>query len=147
MDTIDYHDEELQQLFKQLPVENPTDGFSKRVMAQVTFDAQRAAHLKRMRLIAWVVSIPCLIMLLSAVGFFTQSYWVMYLWEYFEPLSISLSNTISSITELFAGNGSRVVLPGLMFLALLIGDLFIRRYLERKKLRPNEGYKTCQVEC
>ena len=133
MDTSEYHDEELQQLFRQLPVEKPAAGFSARVMAQVAFEAQRAARLKRLQMIAWTVSIPCLIILLSVAGFFTRDYWVMYLWEYFEPLSVSLSNTMSSIAELFAGNGSRVVLPGLMFLALLLGDLYIRRYVERKK--------------
>jgi len=133
MDTIDYHDEELRQLFRQLPVEKPSAGFSARVMKQVAFEAQRAAHRERMIRIAWAVSIPCLITLLSVVGFFTRDYWIMYVVECFEPLFISMSNTTSSIVEIFAGSGNRVVLPGLMFLALLLGDLFIRRYLERKK--------------
>jgi len=133
MDTIEYHDEELRQLFKQLPVEKPKDGFSMRVMKQVVFEAQRVVHRERMLRIVWAVSIPCLIILLPVVGYFTRDYWVIYLWEFFEPLSISMSNIISSIVDIFSGSGNRVVLPGLMFLALLLGDLFIRRYLERKK--------------
>jgi len=133
MDTIEYHDKELWQLFRQLPVEKPEDGFSVRVMKQVAFEAQRVAHRKRMLRIILAVSIPCLIILLAVVGYFTREFWVIYLWEFFEPLFISMSNTISSIADIFAGSGNRVVLPGLMFLALLLGDLFIRRYMERKK--------------
>jgi len=133
MDTIEYHDEELRQLFRQLPVEKPKDGFSARVMKQVVFEAQRAAHHERMLRIVWAVSIPCLITLLSVVGYFTRDYWVIYLVKFIEPLSISMNNTISSIADIFSGSGNRVVLPGLMFLALLLGDLFIRRYMERKK--------------
>jgi len=133
MDTIEYHDEELQQLFRQLPLEKPADGFSARVMAQINFETQRVVRWKRIQLIAWAISIPCLIMLLSVVGYFTRDFWVIYLVEFFEPLSISMRNTVSSITEIFAGSGNRVVLPGLMFLALLLADLFIRRYLEKEK--------------
>jgi len=133
MDTIEYHDEELRQLFRQLPMEKPTDGFSARVMTQVVFEAQRVAHRERALRIAWAVSIPSLIALLSVVGYFTRDYWIMYLVEFFEPLSISMRNTVSSIAEIFSGSGNRVVLPGFMFLALLLGDLFIRRYMERKK--------------
>ena len=133
MDTLKYHDEELRQLFGQLPVEKPADGFSARVMTQVAFEAQRAARLKRMRLIAWAVSIPCMVILLLVSAFFTRDYWGVYLREYFEPLSVSLSNTASSITELFTGKDNRFYIPGLLFLALLLGDLFIKRYLERKK--------------
>jgi hypothetical protein len=48
-----------------------------------------------------------------------------------------MSNTFSSIIEIFAANGSRVVLPGLLFLGLLLADLFLRRYLERKKQWTN----------
>ena len=133
MDTSQYHDEELRQLFRQLPVEKPADGFSARVMTQVFFEAQRAARLKRMQWIAWAVSIPCMVLLLSVAGFLTSEYWIKYLWEFVEPLSVSLNTTISSVTDIFAGDGNRVILPGLMFLALLLGDLYIRRYLERKK--------------
>jgi len=128
MDTTQYHDEELRQLFRQLPVEKSAEWFSARVMKQIVFVARR----KRMLRIAWGGAILCLIMLLSVVGFYTRAYWGIYLWEYFEPLSISVSNNISSITGLFADFGNRVVLPGLLFLALLLGDLFIRRHLERK---------------
>ena len=132
MDTLKY-DEELRQLFRQLPIEKPANGFSARVMTQVVFEAQRVAHRERALRIAWAVSIPCLIALLSVVGYFTRDYWIMYLVEFFEPLSISMRNTVSSIVEIFSGSGNRVVLPGLLFLALLLGDLFIRRYMERKK--------------
>ena len=130
MDTIEYHDEELQQLFRQLPIEKPADGFSAQVMTQVAYEAQRVVQRER---IAWAVSIPSLIALLSIVGYLTRDYWIMYLVEFFEPLSISMRNTVSSIAEIFSGSGNRVVLPGFMFLALLLGDLFIRRYMERKK--------------
>ena len=133
MDTIQYHDEEFRQLFQQIPLEKPSADFTERVMAQVNFEQHHAIHLKRIRLIALAVSIPCIAALLLVVGFFTRNYWETYLWTNFEPLFISLKNTILSTTELFTGNGSRIFLPGLLFLALLLGDLFFRRYLERKK--------------
>ena len=133
MDTLDDHDEDLQQLFRQIPIEKPTDGFSVRVMKQVVFEAQRVARMKRMRMIAWAISIPCLLIVLSVAGFLMRDYWVTYLRELFEPLSISMRNTIASITDIFSGSGNRVVLPGVMFLALLLGDLFLRRHAERKK--------------
>ena len=134
MDTTQYHDEDLQQLFRQLPVEKPSAGFTVRVMKQVAFEIQQAAKRKRIRLIAWIVSIPCSVALLLLVGFFTRNYWEAYLWKYFEPLLTSLSHTISSITELFSGNEPEFFIPGLLFLTLLLADLFFRRYAERKKL-------------
>ena len=136
MDTTQYHDEELRQLFRQLPVEQPAAGFAARVMTQVAFEKQRAANRKRIRLIAWAVSIPCSLALLIVAGFFTRPYWEIYLRKYFEPLLSSLnhaisslSHTLSSITELFANSGSMVLLTGFMFLALLLGDLFFRRLI------------------
>jgi len=133
MDTTQYQDEDLRQLFRQLPVEKPTDGFPARVMAQIALEAQRAAHRKRILLIAWAVSTPCFAALLLVAGYFTRNYWEPHLLAYFEPLLTSLSYTASSIRGLFSGNGNSSVLPGLAFLTLLLGDLFFRRHAERKK--------------
>ena len=133
MEPTQYHDEELRQLFRQLPAEKPTVGFTERVMTQVALEAQRAANMKRIRLIAWAVATPCSVALLSLAGYFTHNYWEAYLWEYFEPVLTSLGDTISSITALFSDNGNRFFMPGLVFLTLLLGDLFFRRYAERKR--------------
>ena len=132
MDTTQYHDEELRQLFARLQEENPSEGFTAQVMTQVFFEKQRAANLKRMRLIAWAVSIPCSVALLVFVVYFTHNYWEIYLWNFFEPLLTSMNSIFSSITELFTGNGNRIFLPGLVFLTLLLADLFLRHYAERK---------------
>ena len=133
MDATPYHDEEFRQLFGKLPVVKPSGGFTARVMTHVTFEAQRAANRQRIHVIVYAVSIPCAIVLLLIAGFFMRQYWEMYLWEYFEPVFTSISHTISSIAELFTGNGYRCVTVGALFLALLLGDLFFRRYMERKK--------------
>ena len=133
MDTTTYHDEELRQLFRQLPVEKPSEGFTERVMTHVTFEAQHAANLKRIHIIIYAVSIPCSITFLLIVGFFTRQYWEIYLWNFFEPVFTSINHIISSITELFSGSGYRFITVGLLFLALLLCDLFFRRYMERKR--------------
>ena len=133
METTQYQDEELRQLFGRLPVEKPTSGFTERVMTQVALEAQRAANLKRIRLMAWAVATPCSVALLVVVGVFTRNYWEASLREYFEPILTSLGETISSATALFSGNGNRFYLPGLVFLTLLLADLFFRRYAERKE--------------
>ena len=133
MNTIEYHDEDLQQLFRQLPFEKPSAGFTARVMTQVAFEKQRAARLKRLRLIAWVVSMPCVTAVLLIAGYYTRNFWEVYLWSYFEALFIPLKYTFSSIKEIFAGVGKSVVMPGVSFLVLLVGDLFFRTYMERKK--------------
>ena len=137
MDTTQYHDDELRQLFRQLPVEKPSVGFSERVMTQVALDMQQAAKRQQIRLIAWVVSISCSVAVLLVAGYFTRNYWEVYLWDYIELLSISLGNTISSITGLFSGSENSFFLPGLVFLMLLLGDLFLRRYVERKNLQTS----------
>ena len=133
MDATPYHDEELRQLFGKLPVEKPSEGFTARVMTHVTFEAQRAANRQRIRVIVSAVAIPCSVVILLIAGFFTRQYWEMYLWKYLEPVFTSISHIISSISELFTGSGYRYVTVGAMFLALLLGDLFFRRYMERKK--------------
>ena len=133
MDTTQYHDEELRQLFGRLPEKKPSAGFTARVMAQVAIEKQRAVQRKRMQMIAWVVSIPCSLAFLLIAGYLTRNYWETYLWEFFEPLLTSLGNTVTSIICLFPGNGYRFFLPGLVFLTLLLGDLFIRHYVDRKK--------------
>jgi len=132
MDTTPCYYDELRQLFSQLPVEKPSEGFSKRVMAHITFEVQCAAHRKRICVIAWAVSIPCSIALLLIAGFFTRQYWEIYLWKYFEPVFTSISHTTFSIAELFVGNGYRFISLGMLFLGLLLCDLFFRRYMERK---------------
>ena len=133
MDTTPYQDEELRQLFGKLPVEKPSEGFTKRVMTQVSFKTQHAASQKRIHIMVYAVLILCSIMLLLIVGFFTRQYWEIYLWNYFEPVFTSISHSTSSITELFAGSGYRFVMIGLLFLVLLLCDLFFRSYMERKK--------------
>jgi hypothetical protein len=133
MDTIPYHDEDLRQLFRQLPTEKPSEGFTKRVITHVSFEAQRADNLKRIHIIIWAVSIPCSIMLLLIAGFFTRQYWEIHLWKYFGLVFASISQTASSIADLFSGSGYRFVTVGLLFLTLLLGDLFFRRYMERKR--------------
>ena len=104
-------------------------------MTQVALEAQHAVNLKRIRLIAWAVATPCSVAFLAVAAFLTRNYWEAYLWEYFEPVLTALGDTISSITALFPGNGNRLFLPGLVFLTLLLADLFFRRYAERKKER------------
>lgn len=133
MDTTQYNDEDLRQLFRRLPEEKPTAGFMARVMAQVVIEKQQAARRKRVELIAWAVSIPCFTMLLLIAGYFTRNYWATYLWEFFGPLLTSLNETFSSISGIFFGNDHSFFLPGSVFLTLLLGDFFLRRYAERKK--------------
>jgi len=135
MDTTQYHDEELRKLFGQLPVDKTSEGFTARVMAQVAIEKQRAVNRKRMQMLAWAVSIPCSLALLLVAGYLTRNYWETYLWEFFEPLLTSLGNTITSVIYLFSGNGNRFFLPGLVFLTLLLGDLFLRRYAELKNTK------------
>jgi len=133
MDATPYHDEELRQLFRQLPVEKPSEDFTKRVMTRVTYEAQYTANRKQIRVIVYTVSILCAVMLLLIAGFLTRQYWEIYLWNFFEPVFTSISHTTSSITDIFSGNSYRFVTAGLLFLALLLCDLFFRRYMERKK--------------
>jgi len=136
MDTTQHHDEELRQLFKQLPVEKPSVNFAAQVMMQVAFEKQKATNRKQIRLIAWAVSIPCSIAVLLIVGFFTRPYWEIFLRQFFEPLYLSLKHTLSSlnktiasIAEIFSGNSSMIFLTGFLLLALLLGDLFFRKYV------------------
>jgi hypothetical protein len=133
MDTTQYQDEALRQLFRQLPVEKPSENFTARVMAQMVFEAQRIAKRKKILLAMYTVLIPVTIAILSVAGIFTWEYWGIYLWEFFAPLFIFISDTFSSIIGIFAGISDRFVMPGLMFLALLLGDMFLRRYAERRR--------------
>ncbi len=134
MNTLHDHDEKLRHLFRQLPEEKPSAGFSSHVMAQVRLETQRITERKRKHRMAWIVSIPLSIIFLTAAGYFSRAYWEINLLKYFEPLYTPLSNAFSSIIGLFTGgNGDKIVLLGVTALVLLLGDLFFRRYMEQKK--------------
>ena len=134
MNYIEFQDEELRQMFRKLSAEIPSVGFTTKVMARVAFEKRRNIYQKRIRLIAWVVSIPCVVSLLLIAVLFTHNWLEINLWKYFEPLFVSLKNTFASFTDILTVSGFRIVLLGLMFLALLLCDLFFRHYFERKEL-------------
>lgn len=134
MDSTQYHDDRLQQLFSQLPVEGPPVGFPSQVMDQIMLEAQHAVRINRMHRMESIVITLCLLIIPAVTGFVARNYWTEDFLRFFDPLLTSLSNAFSSVAGLFAGrNGSEVILPGIVVLALLLGDLFLRRYAERKK--------------
>jgi hypothetical protein len=129
MDNTQHQDEVLRQLFGELAVEiSPAEGFTARVMDRIMLEKQRAAARRRLR----TLSAVCAAALLPVVVYSARSYLELYLWSYIKPLFISLSSIFSSVAELFSSNGSNFVLPGLLFLFLLVGDLFFRIFVARK---------------
>ncbi len=134
MNTIQYPDDELGPLFRQLPVEKPSADFQSHVMAQVMLEAEHVAEKRRVRRLAWAISIPGSMIVLLVTGFLVNRYYGLDILRYFEPLLTSLNDTFLTTTKLFSGNaGSHAIVFGIIVLALLLGDLFIRRSVERKK--------------
>lgn len=132
MNSTQSHDEALQQLFHQLPEERPSADFSQRVMGQIMLRAQHTARRRHVHRIAWMISIPSAVALFTMAGWLTRNYWIEDFLRFCDPLFISIGNALSSISTLFAdGFGSPMIMPGMTALALLLGDLFIRRYAEK----------------
>jgi hypothetical protein len=126
-DSTSCRDEALRRLFRSLPDEKPSSEFPSRVMAQVMRQAQHAARRNRIRRMAWMVAGTCLPMLLAMACFATRSYWMEDFLLFFTPLFASLSDAVSSISDLFAdGSVHKIILPGIAALTLLLGDLFLR---------------------
>ncbi len=135
MDTI-HQDNELRQLFSRLSEEEPSKGFSERVMAQVMIEAQHAKQKQRIRNIFIYSAIACFSVAILVVGFYladryydVKSYWNVSGW-----LSDSIGNTFATISDFFIyATVNKVFLLGALVLLLLLADLFIRRSVERRK--------------
>ena len=133
MDSLPYHEDELRQVFRQLPEEKPSDGFSSRVMERVILETQCAKQ--RQHHLIWAASLFSLVVVLPVLGWVASLFWdIEIIWTYFEPLRASFKGTFSAVADLVIRlNDTKMIGFGIAVLSLLLGDLFIRRGIERKK--------------
>ena len=136
MDSLPYQDDELRQIFRQLPEEKPSDGFSSRVMERIILEAQHAKQRQRwIHRIVWAAFVFFLVVVLPVLGWVSNTYWdIEIVWTYFEPLITSFKGTFSAVTDFVVRlSDTKMIGFGIAVLSLLLGDLFIRRGIERKK--------------
>lgn len=143
MNSDQYQDEELRRMFRRLPEESLSPDFSFRVMAQVMSAPQ---HNSKTAHVGVYIAVAC-IAVTSGIGIFLAFRYFDFqmIGEYFMPVRQSMRSSFSAAGGLFTGgDADKIILIGVSVLMLLLGDLFIRRHIERRNAASCENYKPVQ---